>query len=181
MQIEQIDKARMDGLRELSITQNKVGEAKMALDKLQKATAEFITQREKEALEKIDELFKQSGEIVAQINKNFAETTQFANTVATFSGFLEEMYLKVMDMLSLLEEKNKAWEAKLNKRTEDLSVVESKLQEQARILEKEKQNIEVLNKKLDDKHKLLASRRASLEQAIKDFKQDGTIDNTAKL
>lgn len=161
-----ISQQEMQSLKALSDLNIKISEAKNLLFKLQEEETEYLSIREKKAMDRIQKVVDDSKEMVKQADENHGEIKLLFNEV---SGFADKL-LKTQDifhgLLSEFEESNVEWERDIGKQQDDLAEIHKMLNVEKVKIENDKQSLVIASKKLADDQRKLDSDRGTLQRNI---------------
>lgn len=163
---------QMIALEKLAETNLKVSEAKNALSLLKKQEIEYIEEREKKTLDRIQVLFDESKQIIAQTKKNYEEVHTFNNTVISFSDALCEMHTKFSDILKDFDTREQKWSQEVTRQEKEALDIRKMLKQEEARLENEKKNLDKSFKKLEDEKTKLKDERETLSRAIERLKKN---------
>jgi len=166
MNTEILEQKKMDTVKELANANMKISEAKNALFKLQEEETEYLEQREKKALSKIDNMLVESKDLLSKVYENYEETHKFCREVVKYSEFLSESHEKFSGLLEIFDKKNKEWDKKVEKQQKEFDKLKEIISIEKTFIKNEKTNIEKAQIRLRDERKKLDSDRGTVERMI---------------
>lgn len=87
-----------------------ISEAKGSLINLQEIETEYLEEREKKAVARIQKVLDNSGELLKEIGNNYTAIEEFAKNVSGFAKILTELYDKFCDLNESFQKKSKAFD-----------------------------------------------------------------------
>lgn len=171
MEIQELNKENMDTVKELAATNIKISEAKNILFKLQEQETEYLEEREKKALARIDKVLEDSRELLANAKGNYEEIHEFCRTITSFAEFLSEAHTKFGGVLESFKERNDEWNKELDRQNAELAEIRKNITIERSLLANEKKNIEEARKSIEKEMKKMVDERGTLDRAIKRLKE----------
>lgn len=168
---KQVTHEQMNALTALANTNIEVSKAKELLFKMKENENEYLVLREKKAIAHIQKIIDDSQNILSKARDNYYETTQFYNTVSSFSSSLNESYLIFQEMLRDFEEKNTLWENSMKEREEKVKEFIKNIDEDRIRISNDKKGIESQKKLLDEEKIRINDMRGTVEREIIRLKQ----------
>lgn len=156
MNIEELEQKKMDIMKELASTNIKISDAKNLVLKLQEEETEYLVNREKKALAKVDNVLAESKDLLNRTHENYEEIHQFCQTVSQYADFLKETQDKFQDMLLLFERKNELWE-------ENIKKINQEIADQRHIIKQDTENIEKREKIIIESTERLNKEKGHIE------------------
>lgn len=171
LNIEELEKEKMEKVKELASTNMKISEAKNLLFKLQEDETAYLVEREKKALNKIDEVLKDSQKILKETHSNYAEVHEFCQTIVSFVDFLHSAQDTFKEMLTEFRERDDEWQKEFNVQQEKSIEIKKILGIERINIEKEKKWIENERKKLSDERSRISSQQHQIKVALELLKR----------
>lgn len=137
-----IDKKAMETLQKLAQTNLEISNAKNALYLLKQDENAFIEEREKKTLERLEQLFRDSEDIINKTKGNYDEVSELLTTVTEFSKFVAESQGNLHNIFTLFEEREGVWQEKVAKHEAAIADVQRGIIVQQVFLSNEKKNIQ---------------------------------------
>lgn len=122
MDIHVITKEKMEALEALAHTNIKVGEARGLLSQLKADETKYLAERDKKALESIQNILTESQEELKNAFSNYEEIKKFASDASNFSQALLESYNEFLELKKTFDEYTTSFE-------ENIKVTQSQLEE----------------------------------------------------
>lgn len=162
-----IDTQTMQSVKALADTNIKISEARSVLFKLQETETEYLVEREKKILSRIQDNLEQSRSLIDETSKNHQGIKDLYSQCTSFVEFLDEVYDSFQEIVKNFDERSDMWEAKIG-------IQQDEILEQRKEIKIEQVRIKNDQKSLKDKEKLLQnmkshieSRQAALESSYK--------------
>jgi len=167
----EVDKARMDALRSLSDTNMAISHARESLQTLEKNETEYLLEREKKVVLRVENAFKDSSALIEQTVKNYEMVKDFAGVVIQSSEQIQKAIGSIKEHSKLHDERTAAWEARCTQQEEDVANEKKVIQSQVILLNSEKEGIEAAKRLLVAHERKLTDERGTLERAIKRLRE----------
>jgi uncharacterized coiled-coil DUF342 family protein len=162
MNIETLKKEEFDTVKALANMSIKISEARETLTELQNTETTYIEERERKAVEKIQEVFEKSKDLLDQIHNNNEEVKTLYTVVSGYKDFLSEGQEKFTKLLQDFNERSELWEKFVEEKYKEFGKFEQEVMEQKRQIEQDKEDIkdkkEELRRikiKLDDEREII--------------------------
>ncbi len=107
MEIIEVEQKKMDALRVLSDVNMKISQAREELSTVDSKKDQYFEEREKEAIERISSLLKESQYILKEAGVNFDEIHLFAQSINSFAGTVTSFYERLLEIEDLFKERAK--------------------------------------------------------------------------
>lgn len=166
MNLHTLDQQSMSALQTLADTNVKIGEAKGILADLKAQETTYFQEREQATIVKIQSVLEDSETILAKINGNYAEVTQFYTEVSSFVGFLKEIQQNVSDSIANFNVHVTEWERQTDEERKALDLLARQLDVQQHGIETDKKVIAEGKKKMKEDLRLIGSRQAQIKEAL---------------
>lgn len=156
----------MDSLKKLADLNIAISEANSKLDDIKGGETQYLKLREGKALKQIEELYKNSAELLDKTHKNYEGIHTFCNILTTYKGFLDENYQSFQEMLTEFEEREKLWDKQYEEKVAEFGKQEKIIKKDKEDIEKDKKDIEKANEQIRRDKVLLEDRRQTLQRSI---------------
>lgn len=166
MNLTTLDQRTMESMKILSETNVEIGKAKGILADLQATEATYLEEREKKAVERIDNLLTQSEDILARIGLNYDEVRQFANDVTTYVGFLKELQQKVLVAIESFNQKADTFDQYVAQEEARLAEIKKDLEVREKQMVIDKQSVADGLKRIKEGKLLINSRQQQITEAL---------------
>lgn len=167
-----VEKQKMESLKALADTNMSISEAKGILFKLQETETEYLVEREKKAVARIQKSLEESDSLIKETYANYEEIKNLSNTVSLFSNFLSESYTKFQEMVSFFSEQSNLWEKDMQRQERQISEIKEKMKAERIIIQNDKESIERRQKQLKDDQRRIEDQRQTLARSIERLKQN---------
>lgn len=172
MNTEILSKEQFNSVKELAETSVKISEMKTILLTLENTKDEYISKREKETIEKIQEIFDKSTDLIKNIRQNNEEIHTLYNVVSTYKHFLSEAYTDFKEMLTEFNEKSELWDKKVESQHKEFKEIEESIKKDKKYIEKDKKDIEKEQEKIRRDKIKIEDERQTLSRAIERLKDN---------
>lgn len=162
----QVTHEQMNSLKALADTNIEISNAKEVLFKLQETETQYIIDREKRVMERINKIVQDSGDTLAQAYENYHETTRFYETVSSFASFLSDSYESFRETVSKFDEKCQLWEQGMLIQEKSVADLLQIIKNDKIRIENDRKGIEAKNKSLEREEIRLIDMRGTLEREI---------------
>lgn len=169
--IQTIDKQSMEALQLLADTNVKIGQAKGILESLKQTEATYLEEREKKATKHIEKAFKESSQLLENIQQNYAEVHHLLTTASSFVVYLSETQERLQAVMSAFDQKATLWEEQAKKHEEGVADAKRKVAIDQKRIEIDKKTIAKAWNSIRDAEKKIESDRGLLERNIKRLKE----------
>lgn len=175
MDTQEIDKTKMDALKELADTNIKISAAKATLFKMQEDETFYLQEREQKALNKINQLLDDSKEILDKTKENYNEIHILCQEVSGFCDFLVEYSGKFTELLADFNFRSETWDKEVEKQRAEFAEIKKGLDLQSTINENEREKNKKEWQKIIEAKKLIESRQQQIKVALEvlNKKQNG--------
>jgi len=164
--IEILEKTKFDAVKEIADMTIQISGAKLALEEIKNAKNEFISEREKETVEKIQKIINDSKEILEQANKNYAEVHNLLNILTSYKECLDELNEKFAEMIGDFNKKDKEWKENTEKQYKEIEELQRQTKEDAEKVKREKDDIKKAHLQIKKDYQRIASRQAQIKSAL---------------
>lgn len=167
-----VSKQNMEGLKTLSEITLKISDAKNLLFKLQEDETEYLILREKRAMERIQKVIDDSGEMVKEADKNYEKIQELFNGISEFASNLVSIQEQFTSLFSAFNERNVLWEADMAKQQDEILDIRNKIKVDQIKIENDSKSIDIAKQKIKDDQRKLDSDRGTVERAIIRLKEN---------
>ncbi len=162
MELHQLEQTKMQIMSELANTNLKISEAKNVIFKLQEEETEYLIEREKKALGKIQNVLQESRNLIEETHQNYAQVEEFCQTLVGFSDFLNESHDKMSLMLETFKKKNELWDENVKIQYEEIARQRKIVEQDTKAIESREQRIEEARLNLVKEREQIESRQQAL-------------------
>lgn len=161
----------MKSMEALAQTNIKISEAKNLLTKLQEEETEYLIEREKKALSKIEKAYEESRDLIKQTDDNYEKIKELHNTVAQVCNFITESYEKLGGLRETFNKRSDLWEREYQRQCTELGIIKKDIETQQKRIKKDEEGIEEKRKGIEEQKALIESRQQQLSQAYEKEKE----------
>lgn len=165
-----ISKEHMDALKALTDLNLKVSEARAELSEIENTKTEYIVEREKEAVERIEASLNASKDILRETRENYGLVSDFCNTMTGFADFLKEAHARFDEAVASFDESKVIFEAEMSRQENEIAETKKIIATERVKIANDKKSIENSKKTLEKTARKLEDERGTLERAIKRLK-----------
>lgn len=166
MEIQAIEKEKMESLKALATANVAIGEAKGILAKLKTEESEYLESREKKALERVKKIIDESDKVLNEALANYGEIHQFAKDTAELANFLSEACADFTKLRETFQEYTKNWEISIKEQEKALEKVKNQIKSDQLKIKSDQSVIEQARKQIAEDRKVLIDERETLDRAI---------------
>lgn len=170
MEITELDKKKMEVVKELADMNVLLAKTQDELSELEKGKEDFIWKRENEVLGRIHKLLNNSRILLEETNANYTLVHSFYETLKGFSEHISKAHDNFLEMVESFNEKNELWEKGLNEREEDLSRLSQEVNGDQVSINKQKDFIKGKEKELEKETKHIESKHQQIQSALEYLK-----------
>jgi len=167
---EILKKEEFQSLKQLADLNVAISETQESFQKLEMTESEYLAKREEKALVQIEELYKNSAELLEGTHKNYEGVNTFCNIVTSYKDFLDENYRIFQEMLTDFNERNDLWEKRYKEQVHEFSRQEKIIKEDAEKLKKGQEEVEKQKEQIKKDKTLLEDRRRTFQRSIERLK-----------
>lgn len=175
MDITILDKQKMDVIRELAKVNVEFSDAKTTLNAMKENVQDFLKERDTQDKARLDNLLKESKELVNEIQNNHSQVTTFFNEVKSFSGFLVEFHEALQVITQSLRADSDEFVELVKREEMKLADTRHDIQKQLQIISSEKLEIEKSKQGLEKEKRLIESRQAQIKSALQVIKKEKIV------
>lgn len=172
MEIEVINKEKMEALEALANANVEVGKVRQTIAQLKSEEGNYIAEREKKTLEQIQVILDESADVLKKAFENYGEIHQFAKDATQLALFLAEAYKEFGDLRDTFEKYVEAWEENMKKQQEKLDETKKLIQIDRTQLELDREGVRAAEKRVALDRIKNRDERETLERAIKRLKEN---------
>jgi len=156
----------MQALQALSEVNIKISEARNLLLELQEKETEFIVLREKKVLKRIDEVIKESQNLLSIVDQNYKHISEITVGIADFNEKIGRLSAEYTSLIAEFEAENEEWERRIGRQLDDIATQKQNLKILEAFLQNQREGIQQEREKLVEDQKILHKDRQSLKNAI---------------
>lgn len=171
MEIQEIEKQKMDALTALAETNVLVSRSREVFNTLKAEESAYIVEREAKALARIQAVLTESKEVLNETLQNYNALHELANNTAIYSQFLDEAYEEFKKLKENFLLTTQEWESDIKDVEEHLSEVKKQIKIDTIRIKKDQESIERQKKNLKDEERRIKDQRETLERAFNRLKQ----------
>lgn len=171
MEIQEIEKQKMDALRALSETNLEVSKVKKVLEDLKSDENVYIKEREEKVLAKIQTLLDESKEITKETVGNYTAIQDLMKETRILSQFVVEAHGELTELIKTFEETTKDWDAEVKNMQNELAEVRKQLKVEAIQIKNDQDSIEKRKKEVKNEERKVKDQRETLERALNRLKK----------
>lgn len=171
MEIQEIEKQKMDALRALSETNLEVSKVKKVLEDLKSDESVYIKEREEKVLAKIQTLLDESKEITKETVGNYTAIQDLMKETRILSQFVVEAHGELTELIKTFEETTKDWDAEVKNMQNELAEVRKQLKVEAIQIKNDQDSIEKRKKEVKNEERKVKDQRETLERALNRLKK----------
>lgn len=171
MEIQEIEKQKMDALRALSETNLAVSKAKEGLETLKKEQSAYIKEREEKVLAQIRAMLDESKEITQQTYANYCEIQDLATNSSVLAKFLVEAHSELVGLIRVFEKTTEKWEAEVTEMQDELGEARKQIKVDAIQIKNDQEAIESRKKEIKNEERKVKDQRETLERALNRLKK----------
>jgi ABC-type transporter Mla subunit MlaD len=161
----------LESLKALSEANLKISEARNTLFRLKEEETEYLVERERQAMERVEATLKASESLVAEADKNYALVLQLVAQVTDFADKLEKTQQEVEGLASEVEQQAAALKEREEKLMADLQKQNKGIEITKKLLENRQKAIENDLKKLEKERIKIADDRGVIKRTIERLKK----------
>lgn len=167
----EITKDQMILQKAMAETTMKISMAKAELFKLQEAETIYLVEREKRAMEKINQTVTDNQSLIDEAKNNVEIVQKWSESLVSFSDFLDGLHAQFLELLEDFNQRNDAWEKKLNDQLSEIAEMRKHIRADQIRITNDRKGIERREKLLADKQEVIESRQAQIKSALEILKQ----------
>lgn len=157
----------MDAVKALADTNMKISESKTILYKIQETETEYLVEREKKAVSRVQKVLEESKDLILKSKENYEHLKVLSDSMSELSLFLSKSYEQFLGTVKTFKESNDAWDWEINRQQEEMNVIRNDLAAQRSIIENDKKSIKRKEQIILEENIKIADRRGVLERAAK--------------
>lgn len=162
----------MDALKALADTNLKVSEVKGHLIKLQEIETEYLVEREKKAVLRIQGIITESRELFQEVSTNYQEVNNLCKTASEFASFLGEAFRDFNSLVKDFDVRQDLWDAEVKKREEEFAEIKKLINIDRVFLKNDQDSVKKDRELLDIAKRKLADDQEEVKRAIKRLKEN---------
>lgn len=172
MEIQEINKEKMEALQSLAKTNVAVGEVRGILVKMKAEESAYLTERENKALAQVQKILEESQDTINEAFSNYEEIKKFASDASDFATALVESYKEFQALQETFEEYTKEWHLNIEATEKHLNDLKLKIKIDRKQLDSDKEWVRKQEKNIADEKRKIQSDRGALDRAIKRLKEN---------
>lgn len=159
-------KEKMEVVKAIAQANIELSRAKETFSKLKEEEKEYLKDREKLVLERIDAAVAGSKHLLDEIHENHEKVKDFYKSVMLCSDFLDEAYEKFSELVVNFNEKSERAEKVITEKEENLSLLKKDIDIQRSRIESDMEIIKKKEKFIKDEKALIESRQKQIKAAL---------------
>lgn len=163
----EISQQNMQAINELAKTNMLISEAKNSLFKLKENEKQYIEEREKIAVESVNEVLNNSKKLLDETLKNTKEMQEFHESVRQFAETLGHIQDRLEEDVKDFTKRTIEWEKSIKSQQDEIAESKKHLKIERNELENDKKTLKSKETSLKNLEKHLQSRQQSLEASYK--------------
>lgn len=165
--IIELDKEKMNAVRELASVGVKISDAKNALSKLKEEEKTYLDEREKATVAKIQAVLDDSADLLKSAHGNYEQIHGLCQTISAFCDFLIEAQGEFHGLLEAFVEHREGWDKEFERQNAELAEARRGIAVERSFLENAKKDVEKAQEKLKEDRIKIADDRGTIDRAIK--------------
>lgn len=167
MDEQKITTEQMTALKALTDTNMKISEARGVLYKLQQTETEYLIEREKKVMARIQKTIEDSRHLLTEAQQNYGEIQKLHQEAEEFVEFLNTTYDCFEAIIKDFGERNQAWEANIGRQQDEIADQRKEIKRDQVQIKNDQKSIESKGKMLENMKMHIESRQATLEASYK--------------
>lgn len=164
--ITQLTKEKMDIMKELAAANLKVSETQNVIFKLKEEEKDYLTIRERAAMERVEMVLDESKELLANTHKNYEEIHSICGSITNISNFVSETYDKVHSLLEDINKRSDKWDKEVERQQKEFEEIRKRIIADKAIIANDKKTIEKANEEIEKEKAHIESRQAQIKVAL---------------
>lgn len=169
-----VDTQKMDALKALADTNLKISEAKGFLIKLQEIETDYLVEREKKAVARIQNVLIESRELFHEVSTNYKEVNDLCRSASEFATFLGEAFRDFNSLVKDFDMRQDLWEAEVRAREAEFAEIKKLINVDRVLLKNDQDSVKRDKELLDIAKKKLSDDQGEVRRAIKRLKENRT-------
>jgi len=166
MDIQTVNKEKMEALESLAKTNLLVSEVKATLANLKIDEEKYLAKRETKALARIEFILEESKKISEDAYKNYNDIHNLSKSSSEYVIFLTEVYDDFLKLQEVFEKKTEAWEENIEIIEKNLEDIKRNIKVDKIQLKNDQDSINTRNKEIALEKRKLRDERGTLERTI---------------
>ena len=167
LNIQELDKEKMDIMKELADTRMKISNAGNTLVQLKADEDKYLSEREKKALDGVEKILEESKDLLAKTHENYDEIHLLCQNISNFAGFVSEAHGKFQGLLADFGERSEYWDRSVVTTRAEFAEIRRNINTERTIIENEQKGIKAAQKKIEEEKALIESRQSQIKNALK--------------
>lgn len=168
----EVTKEELDARQRLAEVNIQISNARVILSQIEAETGDYLTKREKDAIERITKALEASKEVLDLTKSNYEEVNQFANQVSSFASAVLGFYEKLQGVFKLFDERSVEWDAELTKVFESIASQKKTLEQERIQIDLDKEGLARKEKQLEVEQIKIDDQKGTLARAIQRLKEN---------
>jgi len=163
----EIEKEKFNAIKELADTNMKISEAKNSLSKLKDIEVSYIEEREKKTINKIDNILKDSQDVLDKVKENYSSAHDLHNSAIVMSSSVEELTEKLIKLVDLFNENSTNWDKEVESKEKELLSIKNQLKTYKTKIDNDRLALLSKEKTIKQKERFVNDKYETLLRAIK--------------
>jgi len=165
-EITELTKEKMDIMKELAATTLKISETQNIIFKLKEEENDYLTIREKAAMERVQMVLDESKELLNNTHENYEEIHNICKSITNISNFVSETYDKITGLLADINERSDKWDKEVARQHKEFEEIRRGIAIDKTIIANDKKTIEKANEEIEKEKAHIESRQAQIKVAL---------------
>lgn len=166
MEVTLLDHEKFEGARELASISMKIAQARALISSLDESRAEYLDQREREALERIELAFAKSVDFLRAVGDNHDELVKYRNELTDYCNDLRYFNERVTASHAEFENYFADEQQKLDAKLALMKELQQQTKRDISLVQAERKQIATDRRKLADEERSIANKRELLKRAL---------------
>jgi hypothetical protein len=172
MEIKELEKTKMDVLKEVATSSVLVAGMKAEMLSLEKEKDDFFVKRKKEVVDRIKSILQDSRELLDETSSNYKLVHDFYTVLKSFSDTVLESHNKLKENIDDFNESVKLHNLEMSKQEEELSHLKKMVKQDSESNEREKKHIKEMHKSLEKEKLKINDSREMIKRTIERLKNN---------
>tara|TARA_R110000868_G_scaffold86958_1_gene243513 strand:- start:4829 stop:5353 length:525 start_codon:yes stop_codon:yes gene_type:complete len=166
MDIQTIDKQKMDSLTALASTNIAISQAKATLEELKKSESAYIKVREEKVLASIQAMLYESKEITKETSENYTGVQELLKNTKILAQFVVEAHGEFKELVKVFEKASENWDQEVKEVQKELADTRKQIEVSKIQVKNDLESIEKRKKEVQDEERKIKDQRETLERAF---------------
>ncbi len=171
METQELDQMKMKAMQEVSEMNLMVAGMKAELAKLQGEKEDFLKDRENEVMGLVDQLLKDSQQMLEETKSNYSLIHEFYETLKSFSAYIKEGQNALEEVFQDFKLTSEAVEIELIRKIKEVEQERKLLAIERTGIEKDKAYIKQQTAEIERQKALISSRQQQIKSALDTLKR----------